>query len=90
MPVNSTSTHPQSLEWLEWGVLLAALISLTISRSYHSYVLLGFGLLIVAFILRSFRTGNFFPKTGLGPGIALFLISAVIASWISFDQKSAF
>ena len=90
MPVNSTSTHPQPLEWLEWGVLLAALISLTISRSYHSYVLLGFGLLTAAFILRSFRTGNFFPKTGLGPGIALFLISAIIASWISFDQKSAF
>ncbi|MFC2043247.1 O-antigen ligase family protein [Chloroflexota bacterium] len=53
-------------------------------------MLLGFGLLLAAFILRGFRTANFFPKTGLGPGIALFLISAIFASWISFDQESAY
>jgi tetratricopeptide (TPR) repeat protein len=76
--------------WLEWSLLLIGLGLICITEAFRVYTLIGLALLIVAFALRAIRDGRWWLHTGMEiPGL-VFLASAVLAAWISYDRGAAF
>ncbi len=79
----------------EWTCLLAALGALTITEEADRYVavewlmLAGLAGLAASFAVRWARTGHPIRRTGLDGPWALFLVSAAIAAWISYNYGEA-
>ena len=76
--------------WLEWLLLLIGLGLISITEAFRVYTLIGLALLLVAFALRAIRDGRWWLHTGMEiPGL-VFLASAVLAAWISYDRGTGF
>lgn len=75
---------------LEWACVLGALGLFTITETYQSSVNLGLGLLAAFIVLRTVRGRTWPYWTGLEIPLILFISSAAIATWISYNQAGAF
>jgi O-antigen ligase len=88
-----TLNKPASLArstWLEWLLLLIGLGLISFTEAFRASTLIGLAFLLAAFALRAVRDGQWWLHTGMEiPGL-VFLASAVIASWISYDRGAAF
>jgi O-antigen ligase len=78
------------LIWIEWILLLLAIAAFTITEEYTTYVTLGLALLAASFMLRGLRKKRLIPGTGLEIPFILFILSAALASWISYNHPASF
>lgn len=78
-----------SLAYPEWLLLLAGLGLLTITEQYRWFVTVGLVLMGISFGLRAWRSGHLLPRMGLEIPALLFLLSAGVATWISYDRSAA-
>jgi O-Antigen ligase len=84
------STTPVRSTWLEWTLLLIGLGLISVTEAFRLYTLIGLICLLAAFAIRAVRHGRLFLNTQLEiPGL-LFLASAGLATWISYDHGMAF
>jgi O-antigen ligase len=75
---------------LEWTLLLIGLGLISVTEVFQVYSIIGLVILLVAFALRAIRDGRWWLRTGMEiPGL-VFLISAGLATWISYDRGIAF
>ncbi|MEW5869577.1 MAG: O-antigen ligase family protein [Chloroflexota bacterium] len=77
------------LNGLEWLLLISALGLFTTTEVYDTRVTAGLGLLAVFFVLRSLRGRLWTRQTGLEIPTLLFVGSAGMATFISFDSGNA-
>jgi hypothetical protein len=76
--------------WLEWTLLLIGLGLISVTEAFQLYTLIGLICLLAAFAIQALRSGRLFLNTQLEiPGL-LFLASASLATWISYDRGTAF
>jgi O-antigen ligase len=81
---------PDLSTWLEWALLLIGLGMISIPEAFQLYTLPGLACLLGAFVLRVAHDGRRLYHTGMEiPGL-VFLASAALATWISYDQGMAF
>ena len=85
--IKSTSFY---LQWIEWGLILFGLVTLTITESYQPYVTLGVLSLLISVGLRSLRTKMIIQPTGLELPFLFFLSSALVASWLAYDHNTSY
>lgn len=78
-----------ALNGLEWLLLVSALGLFTTTEVYNTRVTAGLGLLAVFFVLRSLRGRLWTSQTGLEIPTLLFVGSAGVATFISFDSGNA-
>lgn len=75
--------------WLQWALILTALSLFTVREEFDTWVILGLVLLVIFFSVR-IASGSFWPAgTGLEVPVGLFVFSAAIATWISYDFSAA-
>jgi O-antigen ligase/cytochrome c-type biogenesis protein CcmH/NrfG len=76
--------------WLEWALLLIGLGMISIPEAFQLYTIPGLACLLGAFVLRVAHDGGRLYHTRMEiPGL-VFLASAALATWISYDQEMAF
>ncbi len=76
-------------QFIQWGLIIAALGLFTIREEFDYWVILGLVLLVIFFSVR-ILSGNFWPRsTGLEGPVGLFVLSAALATWISYDFSTA-
>lgn len=75
---------------MEWTLLLIGLGLISVTEVFQVYSLIGLAFLFVAFALRAIRDGQWWLHTWMEiPGL-VFLASAALATWISYDRVTAF
>lgn len=75
---------------LAWACLLAALALLTTTEDYRRSVWLSLVLLALVWLFRFMHSGRLIRVTNLEAPMILFMGSAALATWISYDQRTAF
>jgi O-Antigen ligase len=84
------SESPFLSTWLEWTLLLIGFGLISISEAFQFYAILGLVCLLAASIILALRNGRLWLNTRLEiPGL-IFLASAGLATWISYDPGVAF
>jgi O-antigen ligase len=83
------SLAKSSLALFELALILIAIALFTITETYEPYVTLGLGLLAIFFAERGIRGHLISTRNGLEFPIVLFIISAGIATVISYNQSAA-
>ena len=84
------SGSPDLSTWLEWALLLIGLGMISIPEAFQLYTLIGLACLLGALVLRVARDGGRLYHTRMEiPGL-VFLASAALATWISYDRGAAF
>jgi hypothetical protein len=75
--------------FIQWELLIVALGLFTIREKFDYCVILGLVLLMV-FISVRILCGKFWPRgTGMEGPVGLFVLSAALATWISYDFSTA-
>ncbi len=77
------------LEWAEWLALLAALACWLGSQRYSLVMALGGGCLLLAWLARFARTGQFVAPTALDLPLVAFLLSVLVGLWVAPDGPAA-
>jgi len=83
------SKQSSTIALIEWVLVFAALTLFSITETYQSYVTIGLGLLAVFYFERGLRGKLISVKTGLETPIILFIASAGLAVWNSYNQEIA-
>ncbi len=73
----------------EWALILGAVGLFTLTESYEPYVTFGLGLLCIFFAERGIRGKLIGVQSGLELPLFLFVLSAAVAAWISYNQGPA-
>lgn len=93
LPEREGTSEEFKIEWmalLEWLFLFSGIGLITIAETYQAYVLVGLAIVGVAFIIRSVRCAHLVSRTGLEIPWILFIGSAGMATFISFQPQLAF
>ncbi len=77
------------LEWAEWLALLAALGCWLASQQYSPIMVVGGGCLLVSWLARFGRTGQFIAPTALDLPLVAFLVAALVGLWVAPDGAAA-
>jgi len=77
------------LEWAEWLALLAALGCWLVSAQYSPVMVVGGGCLLVSWLARFGRTGQFIAPTALDLPLVAFLGAALVGLWVAPDGAAA-
>ena len=73
----------------EWLLLVSALALFTITETYQPYVTVGLALLAVFYAERGLRGKLIAVRTGLEIPLLLFVLSAGLSTWLSYNQGPA-
>lgn len=90
LPTAPASESPRAAwEWAEWLALLAALGCWLSGPRYTPLMALGGGFLLVSWLARFARTGQFVAPTALDLPLVAFLAAALVGLWVAPDGGAA-
>ncbi len=75
--------------FLEWMLLLSALVLFSIPQTHSLQSIFGFFLLTLFFVFKYIQGKLLILRTGLELPLLLFVFSAALSSWISYNQGPA-